>query len=158
MRNQRQLALSIAAVCLALTISSPSAHAGEWFGLRFGHHGVGLSFGVGSWGVYSRGWSDSHWSYDFNTVLSGHGEWLWVDGLGRVWRPWVTAGWRPYTHGRWVYTSYGWTWVAYEPWGYIPHHYGHWAHAAYGWVWVPGYTYHASRVVWVHAGSYIGYF
>ena len=78
--------------------------------------------------------------------------------MGRVWRPWVAPGWRPYTHGRWVWTSVGWTWVAYEPWGWIPHHFGHWAYAPAGWVWVPGTTWHPGNVTWVSHGGWVGWY
>ena len=75
-----------------------------------------------------------------------------------MWRPWVAPGWRPYTHGRWVWTSVGWTWVAYEPWGWIPHHFGHWAYAPAGWVWVPGTTWHPGNVTWVSHGGWVGWY
>ena len=56
---------------------------------------------------------------------------------GRVWRPRETSeDWRPYTYGRWVYTSdYGWIWVSEEPWGWVVYHYGRWVWSGrYGWV------------------------
>jgi hypothetical protein len=109
------------------TFAAPKADAGGYVGVSIGTGGVNLSFGAGSWGLYGSSWHDPSWSVDFNVVLDGYGEWVWVSGLGRVWRPWVAADWRPYTHGRWAWTSAGWTWVAYEPWGWAPHHFGHWA-------------------------------
>jgi hypothetical protein len=57
-----------------------------------------------------------------------------------------------------VWTAYGWTWVAYEPWGYFPHHFGNWAMAPVGWVWVPGTSYHAANVVWVLNDAWIGWY
>lgn len=158
MNVHRRLAMSTAAFCLLLTIAPPPVDAGEHFAFHIGSNGLGISAGFGDWGVYTSAWSDPRLALNYNAALAGYGEWVWVDGLGRVWRPWVTGGWRPYTHGRWVFTSLGWTWVAYEPWGYIPHHYGHWANTHLGWVWAPGYTYHPARVVWVGAGIYVGWY
>jgi hypothetical protein len=158
MRNHRRLALFAAALIPVVTLAVPTVEAGGAFGIHIGSGGFGVSVGFGDWGVYTSSWSDPYWSIDFSATLAGYGQWTWVSGLGRVWRPWVAASWRPYTHGRWVYTSYGWTWVAYEPWGYVPHHYGSWAYTAFGWVWVPGYSYSCANVVWVRAGGYVGWY
>jgi hypothetical protein len=143
---------------LTATLAAPTVEAGGAFGLHIGSGGFGVSVGFGDWGMYTNSWTDPYWSINFNATLAGYGQWTWVSGLGKVWRPWVNASWRPYTHGRWVWTSYGWTWVAYEPWGYVPHHYGQWAYCSFGWVWVPGYTYTAANVVWVQAGGYVGWY
>jgi len=158
MTNGRQLAIAVTALALGIAATAPPAAAGGRVGLHVGGDHFGLTVGVGDWGLYSGSWSDPSWSLDFDLVLGGYGEWVSVDGLGRCWRPWVASSWRPYTHGRWVLTSLGWTWVAYEPWGYIPHHYGSWAYAGYGWVWVPGYSYAAANVVWVRSGGYLGWY
>ncbi|MCU0233408.1 MAG: hypothetical protein MUE90_05175 [Thermoanaerobaculales bacterium] len=158
MTNGRQLAIAVTAVALGLAATAPPAAAGGRVGLRLGGDHVGLAVGVGDWGLYSGSWSDPSWSLDVELVLGGYGEWVAVDGLGRCWRPWVASSWRPYTHGRWVLTSLGWTWVAYEPWGYLPHHYGSWAYAGCGWVWVPGFSYAAANVVWVRSGGFLGWY
>jgi hypothetical protein len=158
MRNHRRHIVLAAAMVLTMILAAPTVEAGGAFGLHIGSGGFGVSVGFGDWGVYSNSWADPYWSINFNATLAGYGQWTWVSGLGKVWRPWVAASWRPYTHGRWVSTSYGWTWVAYEPWGYVPHHYGHWAYCSFGWVWVPGYTYTAANVVWVRAGGYVGWY
>lgn len=154
----RRLAVIAAAAALIAIGGAPSAEAGGAVGLRVGGENFGISIGIGDWGFYSNHWYDPGWSLDFDVVLRGYGEWVWVDGLGRCWRPWVAASWQPYSHGRWVHTGHGWTWVAYEPWGYVPHHFGTWARSAFGWVWVPGYRYAAANVVWVRAGSFIGWY
>jgi hypothetical protein len=158
MTNGRQLAIAVTALALGIAATAPPAAAGGRVGLHVAGDHFGLTVGVGDWGLYSGSWSDPSWSLDFELALGGYGEWVSVDGLGRCWRPWVASSWRPYTHGRWVLTSMGWTWVAYEPWGYIPHHYGSWAYAGYGWVWVPGFTYAAANVVWVRSGGYLGWY
>jgi len=158
MRNHRRIAMFAPVLILVVTFAAPTVEAGSGLGLHIGSGGFGVSVGFGDWGVYTRSWSDPYWSIDFNATLAGYGQWVWVNGLGRVWRPWVAASWQPYTHGRWVSTGYGLTWVAYEPWGYVPHHYGSWAYASFGWVWVPGYSYSCANVVWVGSGGYVGWY
>src|SRR5437660_231370 len=58
--------------------------------------------------------------------LEASGAWYYESEVGHVWRPYVPAGWSPYTDGRWVWTAYGWTWVPYEGWGWATCHYGRW--------------------------------
>jgi hypothetical protein len=158
MRNHRRLAMFAPALILVVTFAAPTVEAGGGVSMHLGSGGFGVSVGFGDWGVYTRSWSDPYWSIDFNATLAGYGQWVWVSGLGRVWRPWVASSWRPYTHGRWVSTGCGLTWVAYAPWGYVPHHYGSWAYASFGWVWVPGYSYSCANVVWVGSGGHIGWY
>lgn len=91
--------------------------------------------------------------------LSSYGAWVTTAEYGRVWVPYANrnAGWRPYFQGRWVYSSYGWTWVSEEYWG-VTYHYGRWAWmAGYGWAWVPGYTWAPAWVVWRHGGGCVGW-
>jgi hypothetical protein len=158
MRERSRQNLIAVAIVLGLTVLATPASAANWFSFHIGGSGVGLSFGSADWWIYGDAWSNPHWMVNYDTVLTGYGEWIWVAGLGRVWQPYVAAGWRPFTHGRWVHTGFGWTWVSYEPWGYFPHHYGRWANTHHGWVWVPGYTYRAANVVWVHWGGYVGWY
>jgi len=158
MKIHRRLKRFTPVFALTLCLVTPPVEAGGSFGVHIGSGGFGVSVGFGDWGVYTRSWSDPYWTLDFNAVLAGYGEWMWVNGLGRVWRPWVSAGWRPYTYGRWIGTGSNWTWVAYEPWGYVPHHYGSWAYCSFGWVWQPSYSYHHANVVWTRSGSYVGWY
>ncbi len=154
-RTKRHIApLLVAAAVLAL---ATPVFAGGWFGLHIGSDGFGLSLGFSTWEPYTSAWSDPAWSLDFTTALEPYGSWITVGGLGRVWRPAVAPGWRPYTWGRWVWTSYGWTWVSYEPWGYIPHHFGHWAYCNAGWVWAPGSVYTPAAVTWYAGGPMVGW-
>jgi hypothetical protein len=148
----------LAATIIAAFFFAGPVVAGEWFGVQVSNHGLSLGFGSSNWGIWGSSWSSGGWSSGFIATLAGYGEWVHVDGLGRVWRPWVAAGWRPFTHGRWVWTSMGWTWVSYEPWGWAPHHYGNWAFTTFGWVWSPGYVYHPGNVVWVGSGAYVGWY
>jgi hypothetical protein len=96
----------------------------------------------------------------FDEPLSPYGTWVDDPTYGRVWRPRDTpADWRPYTYGRWVYTSeYGWVWVSEEPWGWVVYHYGHWVWTSqYGWVWVAGDVWGPSWVEWCYGGGYVGW-
>ncbi len=95
----------------------------------------------------------------FYDELSPFGHWFQVDGFGWVWTPYGTPiGWRPYTHGHWVYTEYGWTWVSAWRWGWAPFHYGRWTHhARHGWLWVPGTVWGPAWVVWRHSPGWVGW-
>jgi hypothetical protein len=81
--------------------------------------------------------------------LDEYGEWVDVQGLGRVWRPDADQGWRPFMYGRWVYSNDGWLWNSDEPFGWIVCHYGNWYEDDnFGWVWMPGYEWSPARVEW----------
>ena len=58
-----------------------------------------------------RGWTTAD--------LYNYGSWHDVPTYGRIWRPaTVDTDWAPFRSGRWVrYSSFGWTWVSYEPFG-----------------------------------------
>jgi hypothetical protein len=86
----------------------------------------------------SGGYYDDNSSFDYNVILLNYGRWVYINGV-RVFVPYsYVAGWVPYRHGFWYYTSYGWTWYSYDPWGWITDHYGYWRHhVVYGWIWVP---------------------
>lgn len=71
--------------------------------------------------------------------LGTYGRWIEDPRYGRVWSPYVDAGWAPYHDGRFVWEPYyGWTWVGAEPWGWAPYHYGNWFYGNEGWAWDPG--------------------
>ena len=94
----------------------------------------------------------------FHGALAPYGEWVSAGGYGRVWRPRVAAGWRPYYYGRWEWTNEGWLWVSDEPWGWAPYHYGRWTYDSYyGWVWVPGYQWAPAWVSWRYSGDVVGW-
>ena len=96
----------------------------------------------------------------FDEPLSPYGYWVDDPYYGRVWRPHDTpANWRPYTYGRWVYTSeYGWVWVSEEPWGWVVYHYGRWVWTSgHGWVWVEGDVWGPSWVEWCYGSGYVGW-
>jgi hypothetical protein len=95
----------------------------------------------------------------FYDVLAPHGDWSWVTPWGWVWSPrGVPAGWRPYTHGRWVFTDLGWTWISDWPWGWAPFHYGRWVRPpGVGWIWVPGREWAPAWVAWRWGEGWIGW-
>jgi hypothetical protein len=94
----------------------------------------------------------------FQGALAPYGEWVVAGSYGRVWRPHVAAGWRPYYYGRWEWTNEGWLWVSDEPWGWAAYHYGRWAQDPYnGWVWVPGYQWAPAWVSWRYSGDVVGW-
>lgn len=100
------------------------------------------------------------YSYDFDE----NGRWVYVREYGYVWTPtvYISAGWAPYRHGRWVWIRGDYVWVAYEPWGWVPYHYGRWAFvASIGWCWVPparGAVYWGPGFVgWVYTPTYVAW-
>jgi hypothetical protein len=95
---------------------------------------------------------------NFYAMMSQYGRWVRVKPFGRVWRPYASYGWRPFTYGHWIYTRYGPYWEGYEPWAWAGYHYGSWIFARrYGWVWVPGYDWHPGRVSWARGYGTIGW-
>jgi hypothetical protein len=96
----------------------------------------------------------------YRAELSPHGTWISTPEYGLVWVPAGRASWwRPYSHGEWVYTRHGWTFVSYDPWGAIPFHYGRWVYRAGwgGWAWIPGYEWSPAWVSWRYGGGYVAW-
>jgi hypothetical protein len=91
--------------------------------------------------------------------LDNYGTWVYVDNLNTwAWQPTVSAGWRPYTAGRWYWTHTGWSWVSYEPWGWLPYHYGSWSFSiGFGWVWSWGRSWSPAWVNWCWWPGYVGW-
>jgi len=98
-------------------------------------------------------------SVSFRAALAPHGVWARDTEFGWVWRPTrVSAGWRPYSEGHWVWTSAGWSWDCDEPWGEVVFHYGRWAYRpALGWLWIPGDVWAPAWVVWHFDAGRIGW-
>jgi hypothetical protein len=96
---------------------------------------------------------------DFYGALSPYGEWLELDAGFYAWRPThVQYGWRPYLHGRWAWTDYGWYWISNEPFGWATFHYGRWyLDDSYGWVWIPDHTWGPAWVEWRYNDDYLGW-
>jgi Family of unknown function (DUF6600)/FecR protein len=94
----------------------------------------------------------------YGDELDRHGSWYYETEVGYVWRPYVAAGWQPYSDGRWVWSVFGWTWVPYESWGWAPSHFGRWGFSpARGWYWMPGATWSPAWVSWAVGGDYVGW-
>ncbi|MEJ2722459.1 MAG: hypothetical protein P8181_15170, partial [bacterium] len=88
--------------------------------------------------------------------LSSYGVWTTIEPFGRVWRPTVVSGWRPYVNGHWLWSNWGWTWVSYEPFGWVVYHYGYWLYdPIWGWLWFPGDKWFSARVKWMVYDDYI---
>ena len=99
---------------------------------------------------------DSSYFYD---RLAPYGDWVELNPYGYVWTPRHTGyRWRPYSDGHWVWTDYGWTWIADEQWGDIPFHYGRWGwDNDMGWYWVPGTVWGPAWVTWRSNDQYLGW-
>jgi hypothetical protein len=95
----------------------------------------------------------------FHSSLSPYGEWLELETGFHAWRPrHMHAGWRPYLHGHWSWTRYGWYWISSEPFGWAVFHYGRWYYDDYyGWIWIPDRTWGPSWVEWRYDDDYIGW-
>jgi len=95
----------------------------------------------------------------FYDEMAPYGRWIDYQPYGWCWTPYdVSADWRPYTAGSWVYTDVGWTWASSEPWGWAAYHYGRWTFdPAYGWVWVPGTTWGPAWVAWYGNDDCVGW-
>ena len=90
--------------------------------------------------------------------FENNGTWHYETEVGYVWAPRVEAGWRPYSNGRWCWTSYGWNWVPNERWGFAPSHYGRWGvSAGLGWYWIPGAVWSPAWVSWAVGGDTVGW-
>ena len=108
-------------------------------------------------------------------VLEENGRWESVpyEGASRwFWRPTiVSAGWSPFSTGRWTDWNGDQVWIPAESFGYITHHYGNWIYARNYWYWAPpvinmraglpllniGFYWSPGRVSWVHRDNYVGW-
>src|SRR5579871_4623947 len=76
---------------------------------------------------------------DFDTamqLLNPYGTWSQVDG---TWCYTPLDRQAPYTHGRWLYTEFGWYWQGTAPHSWATEHYGYWKRGTDKvWSWYPG--------------------
>lgn len=95
----------------------------------------------------------------FEQSLAPYGRWVTTAEYGRVWIPaGESPGWQPYTDGRWVFTSAGWSFSSTVPWGWAAFHYGRWGwRGDLGWYWVPGYVWAPAWVSWRTSPGYVGW-
>jgi hypothetical protein len=116
-----------------------------------------LSVGAGA-SVGPRG----HASVDvgfFYDQLAPYGNWIERPNYGWVWTPRnVSASWRPYQAGHWVWSDEGWTWLTDEPYGWATYHYGRWYQdPELGWAWVPGSDWAPAWVSWQEGDGNVGW-
>jgi hypothetical protein len=99
-------------------------------------------------------------SFEFRDSLSAYGRWSEHPRWGAVWIPaGVSADWRPYEFGQWVYTEeWGWYWVSDEEWGWITYHYGRWLwDPDSGWFWIPDVQWGPAWVIWRRGDDVVGW-
>jgi hypothetical protein len=103
-------------------------------------------------------------SAEFQAALQPYGAWRRHARWGMVWVPAKRPnGWRPYTHGHWVYTQeWGWYWISdrdEEDWGWVTYHYGRWIfdRGMGGWVWRSGNDWGPAWVAWRRSDDNIGW-
>ncbi len=98
---------------------------------------------------------------EIDATLDGYGEWVEVEGYGRVWRPYATnvgVDFTPYEScGTWVWTDWGWTFACDWQWGWLAFHYGRWGWFDDYWAWQPGYEWSPAWVEWRGGGGYVGW-
>jgi hypothetical protein len=105
--------------------------------------------------TYDRGLDEGYF-YDY---LAPYGSWVRYPDYGYVWIP-RSPGyrWRPYTHGHWIWSDFGWTWISDFDWGWAVFHYGRWGFDdRFGWFWVPGTVWGPAWVVWRSSDLYFGW-
>ncbi len=101
----------------------------------------------------------------FTTIrkaVSPFGTWVEVPVYGEVWKPnpeIVGKNWTPYTKGRWIYTSWGWTWLSdFKEWGWAAFHYGRFAHTpTAGWVMINDILWAPAQALWKESENMIGW-
>jgi hypothetical protein len=114
-----------------------------------------------AWGESSRYLPDE--LHEYSSDFDENGRWQYVADYGYIWTPTVvTAGWAPYTAGRWLWIRGSYVWIDYDPWGWVPCHYGRWAFVSpYGWSWVPpsaGAVYWGPGFVgWIVTPTYVAW-
>jgi hypothetical protein len=136
--------------------------AGYFSSPEVGYPPGGGSYNDPSGQQYSRSPQDYGRNQDtayFYDRLSPYGNWIDLNPYGYVWIPrHMGYRWRPYSDGHWVWTDYGWTWIANEEWGDIPFHYGRWGwNDDLGWFWVPGTDWGPAWVTWRSNDQYMGW-
>jgi hypothetical protein len=103
-------------------------------------------------------------SAEFQAALQPYGSWRRHARWGMVWVPAKRPnGWRPYTHGHWVYTQdWGWYWISdrdEEDWGWVTFHYGRWIfdRDMGGWAWRSDDEWAPAWVAWRRGDDTVGW-
>ncbi len=107
----------------------------------------------------SRYLDEGYEEYEYE--LSRSGKWYYnTTYRTNIWVPNnVGSDWRPYYHGRWVWSPhYGYVWNSFDSWGFFTHHYGRWHwDPFYHWCWIPGYRWSPGWVSWFWDDTYYGW-
>ncbi len=96
----------------------------------------------------------------FRSQLDPYGSWVNDPKYGTIWVPdrnIVGENFSPYvTNGHWALDSNNdWVWVSDFAFGDVVFHYGRWVWTSYGWSWIPGDRYAPAWVTWrVPTSSY----
>jgi hypothetical protein len=95
---------------------------------------------------------------DFDTflqVLNPYGRW---EKIGDRWAYTPSDHAAPYTHGRWLYTDFGWYWKGDAPHSFATEHYGFWKRGAnHVWSWFPGAFWLPETVELRQTSTHIGW-
>jgi hypothetical protein len=139
------IALGLAFLASACIIRVPYEESGRYSGSTYNDR-------------YDYRYNDLDSAY-FYDQLEPYGIWVSHRAYGYIWIPSnVGYSWRPYMHGRWAWTDYGWTWVSLEQWGWIAFHYGRWGwDRRLGWFWVPDVVWGPAWVAWRWGDAHIGW-
>ena len=126
-------------------------------GVSAGAASAQLSVGAGVQ-VGPRGHASVDFGFFYDSLAS-YGNWIERPSYGWVWTPRdVSASWRPYQAGHWVWSDEGWTWLTDEPYGWATYHYGRWYQdPEIGWAWVPGNDWAPAWVSWQEGNDYVGW-
>jgi hypothetical protein len=92
----------------------------------------------------------------FYEELAPYGSFYEMEPYGTVWTA-NDSSYVPYQKGYWVYTEYGFTWVAETEWGWATEHYGRWVWVDDQWVWIPDDQWGPAWVEWRDAETMVGW-
>ena len=94
----------------------------------------------------------------FLDLLNPWGAWTSVDATHLGYSPYDVKEAVPFTHGRWEYSDYGWTWIGLFPGSWATEHYGVWKRDEQGvWSWRPDPNWHAAPVDFRQTKDLIGW-
>jgi len=100
--------------------------------------------------------------HEYATDLDNNGRWDYSAEYGYVWTPTVVdPEWAPYTVGSWIWIRGQYVWIAQDRWCWAPSHYGRWVSTSWGWSWVPpaiGAVYWGPGFVgWISTPTYVAW-
>jgi probable HAF family extracellular repeat protein len=102
--------------------------------------------------------NDTNYDVFYTKLSSDEGNWVQAGNYGYCFRPRVSADWRPYRDGHWVWSDRGWFWDSNERFGWATYHYGRWANIdGTGWCWIPGNQWAPAWVSWRQSDQNVGW-